>query len=134
MKRSKDSETMALEALGFIASDEQELGRFSGSQRARPSRRCGERAGTREVMAAALGHVLGYEPIAKGFRRTERLPARGPCPGGPRSRSHVVTAPVILLGRPLVVCDADEVLLQFLAGLEAFLPATATGWTSPAMP
>lgn len=26
-------------------------------------------------------------------------------------------------GRPLIVCDADEVLLQFLAGLEQFLPS-----------
>lgn len=30
--------------------------------------------------------------------------------------------PVLIPGRPLIVCDADEVLLQFIAGLEAFLP------------
>ncbi|MCC6918655.1 MAG: hypothetical protein IT548_05590 [Alphaproteobacteria bacterium] len=29
----------------------------------------------------------------------------------------------IAAGRPLIVCDADEVLLQFLKGLEASLPA-----------
>lgn len=31
--------------------------------------------------------------------------------------------PSIATGRPLIVCDADEVLLQFLRGLEASLPA-----------
>jgi len=31
-------------------------------------------------------------------------------------------APAIEAGRPLIVCDADEVLLQFLRGLEASLP------------
>jgi len=35
----------------------------------------------------------------------------------------VSVAPPIIAGRPLVVVDADEVLLQFLAGLEAYLPA-----------
>lgn len=30
--------------------------------------------------------------------------------------------PAITRGRPLIVVDADEVLLQFLAGLEAYLP------------
>ncbi|MBL9011208.1 MAG: hypothetical protein JNL56_08525 [Alphaproteobacteria bacterium] len=29
----------------------------------------------------------------------------------------------LIAGRPLVVCDADEVLLQFLGGLEAYLPS-----------
>lgn len=33
-----------------------------------------------------------------------------------------MTLPDIIVGRPLIVVDADEVLLQFLAGLEAWLP------------
>ena len=31
--------------------------------------------------------------------------------------------PAITRGRPLIVVDADEVVLRFLAGLEAYLPA-----------
>lgn len=34
----------------------------------------------------------------------------------------MTSEPELVPGRPLIVCDADEVLLQFLAGLEAFLP------------
>ena len=32
------------------------------------------------------------------------------------------SGPDLAPGRPLIVCDADEVLLQFLGGLEAYLP------------
>ena len=66
MKRGKDSETIALEALAFIAADDDEISRFlTTTGMSLESLRAG--AGTREILAAALGHVLGYEPIARAF-------------------------------------------------------------------
>lgn len=66
MKTRKDSETIALEALAFIATNDEELGRFLGNS-GLDEQTLRRRAGTREVLGAALGHVLGYEPIAKAF-------------------------------------------------------------------
>lgn len=66
MKASKDSETIALEALGFIAADDAELGRFLGAT-GMDVATLKARAGTREVLSAALSHVLGYEPMARSF-------------------------------------------------------------------
>lgn len=66
MKSGKDSETIALEALAFIAANDDEIGRFLGATGMSPET-LRANAGTREVLAAALGHVLGYEPNARAF-------------------------------------------------------------------
>lgn len=63
-------ETIALEALGFIAADEAELGRFLGlSGLSLDDLRA--TAGTPETLRAVMEYVMGHEPTAKAFAESQ---------------------------------------------------------------
>ena len=76
-----------------------------------------------------LGFVAADESLAKDFSEAENLK-----PGAllaacadPRSArfQRMVRASRIDPSRPLIICDADEVLVQFIVGLERFLERRA---------
>lgn len=64
-----NSETLALEALGFVAADEVELGRFLGLSGLSLDRLRAE-ASSRATLSAVLAYVLGHEPTARAFAET----------------------------------------------------------------
>ena len=66
MNQTKSADTLALEALTFVASDETELSRFLGLSGLSLSD-LRQRAGDPETLRAILEYVLGHEATAKGF-------------------------------------------------------------------
>ena len=66
MNQTKSADTLALEALTFVASDETELSRFLGLSGLSLSD-LRQRAGKPETLRAILEYVLGHEPTAKAF-------------------------------------------------------------------
>lgn len=62
----QNAETIALQALAFIAADDTELGRFLGlSGLSIDDLR--NRAGSASTLLAVLDYVMGHEPTAKAF-------------------------------------------------------------------
>ena len=66
MIETKAPETIALEALAFVASDETEIGRFLGFSGLTPARLRAE-AGSPDTLRAVLEYVLGHEKTARSF-------------------------------------------------------------------
>lgn len=60
------AETLALEALGFIAADDVELGRFLGLSGLTPDQ-LRARAGAPDTLLAVMEYVMGHEPTARAF-------------------------------------------------------------------
>jgi len=67
---SASAETIALEALAFIAADDVELGRFLGLS-GLVIDKLKSSAGTIETMRAVLEYVMGHEPTAKAFAKSQ---------------------------------------------------------------
>ena len=66
----QSAETIALEALGFIAADDAELGRFLGlSGLSIDDLR--SNAGAPETLRAVLEYVMGHEPTARAFAEAQ---------------------------------------------------------------
>lgn len=66
----QNAETIALEALGFIAADDTELVRFLGlSGLSIDDLR--SNAGTPETLRAVMEYVMGHEPTAKAFAEAQ---------------------------------------------------------------
>ncbi len=64
------AETIALEALAFIAADDVELGRFLGLS-GLSINDLKSSAGTLETMRAIIEYVMGHEPTAKAFAESQ---------------------------------------------------------------
>ena len=66
MIETKAPETIALEALAFVAGDETEIGRFLRFSGLSPERLRSE-AGNPDTLRAVLEYVLGHEATARAF-------------------------------------------------------------------
>ncbi len=66
MIETKTAETIALEALAFVAGDETEIGRFLRFSGMSPDRLRAE-AGSEDTLRAVLEYVLGHEATARNF-------------------------------------------------------------------
>ncbi len=65
----QNAETIALEALGFVAADDTELGRFLAlSGLSIDDLRAS--AGSAETLRAVMEYVMGHEPTAKAFAQS----------------------------------------------------------------
>ncbi|MFT3808421.1 MAG: DUF3572 domain-containing protein [Micropepsaceae bacterium] len=66
----RNAETIALEALGFIAADDAELGRFLGiSGLSIDDLRAS--AGSSRTLLAVMEYVMGHEPTARAFAESQ---------------------------------------------------------------
>ncbi len=85
--RQEAAETLALDALGWLAADEGRLAGFLAAAGIAP-RDLGARAAQPEVLAAVLDHILGDEAAVLGAARDLGIPpaafarARAVLPGG----------------------------------------------------
>lgn len=66
MIETKAPETIALEALAFLAGDETEIGRFLRFSGLDPARLRAE-AGSPDTLRAVMEYVLGHENTARNF-------------------------------------------------------------------
>ncbi len=66
----ESAEKIALEALGFIAADDTELGRFLGLSGLSIDR-LRDTAGTTPTLLAVLDYVMGHEPTARAFAQSQ---------------------------------------------------------------
>ena len=66
MIETKAAETIALEALAFVAADETEIGRFLRFSGLTPARLRAE-AGEPDTLRAVMEYVLGHETTARNF-------------------------------------------------------------------
>ena len=66
----ESAEKIALEALGFIAADDTELGRFLGLSGLSIDR-LRDTAGTTPTLLAVLDYVMGHVPTARAFAQSQ---------------------------------------------------------------